>query len=266
MPGEREIVLGCVLAERLRVHIGDSVYAVTALGRFATGPHPKIAKLRVCGLFQTGLYDVDALMAYTSLETAQRIYLLEDVADAIHLRVRDPYRLGPVKARLQEKLADQPLHVRGWDEQNPDFFAALKLEKVVMFVILLLIVLVAAFNIISTLVMIVMEKTREIGILRSMGTSQRQILRIFVLQGLIVGAFGIVVGMAIGFFICWSLQTWFPIELPAGVYGISTMPVLIRWDTIAIIMVCALAICLAASFVPAWRASRLEPTTALRYE
>ena len=265
-PGEHEIVLGLVLASRLSVMVGDPIYAFTRLGQFGTGPHPKIAKLRVCGVFQTGLYDVDARFAYTSLATAQRIFLLDDVADQVHLRVRDPYRLAPVKRRLQQQLGQRSLRVIGWDELNPEFFGALKLEKVAMFVILLLIVLVAAFNIIGTLVMIVIEKTREIGILRSMGSSHRQVLLIFLLQGLIVGFLGILLGMAIGFFICWSLNTWFPIELPAGVYGIATLPVLVRWETVVIIVVSALAICLVASFLPAWRASRLQPTTALRYE
>jgi len=265
-PGEREIVLGLVLARRLGVVIGDSVYAVTKLKRFAMGPHPKVAKLRVCGVFQTGLYDVDANFAYVSLATAQRIFLLGDVADQIHCRVRDPYNLEPVKRRLREHLGGRMLTVIGWDELNPDFFSALKLEKIVMFIILLLIVIVAAFNIIGTLVMIVIEKTREIGILRSMGTTQRQILLIFLFQGLIVGLCGIIVGMAIGFFVCWSLSTWFPIQLPAGVYGITRLPVLIRWQTVTIITLAAMAICLVASLVPAWRAARLDPTTALRYE
>jgi lipoprotein-releasing system permease protein len=265
-PGERDIVLGYVLAQSMSLWLDDSIYAVTRLGQFATGVHPKIAQLRVCGIFKTGLYEVDANCAYVSLDAAQRIFLLDDVADQIHLRVRNPYRLEPVKQRLREHLNDPALVIIGWDELNPDFFNALKLEKIVMFIILLLIVLVAAFNIIGTLVMIVIEKTREIGILRAMGTSQRQILRIFLLQGLIVGLFGIAAGLAIGFFICWSLNTWFPIQLPAGVYGISQMPVLIRWQTVGIIVASALAICLIASLLPAWRASRLQPTTALRYE
>jgi len=265
-PGERDIVLGYVLAQSMGVWIDDPLYAVTKLAQFATGPHPKIAQLRVSGIFKTGLFEVDANCAYMSLDAAQRIFLLEDVADQIHLRVRDPYRLEPVKRRLREHLNDRTLTVIGWDELNPDFFNALKLEKTVMFVILLLIVLVAAFNIIGTLVMIVIEKTREIGILRAMGTTQRQILRVFLFQGLIVGVLGIALGMAIGFFICWSLNTWCPIQLPAGVYGISQMPVLIRWQTMGIIVVSALVICLVASLLPAWRASRLQPTTALRYE
>jgi lipoprotein-releasing system permease protein len=265
-PGERDIVLGFVLAQSMGLWLEDPVYAVTKLGQFATGPHPKISQLRVGGVFKTGLYEVDANCAYMSLDAAQRIFLLDDVADQIHLRVRDPYRLEPIKRRLHEQLNDPSLRVIGWDELNPDFFNALKLEKIVMFIILLLIVLVAAFNIIGTLVMIVIEKTREIGILRAMGTTQRQILRIFLLQGLIVGVFGIAVGLAIGFFICWSLNTWFPIQLPAGVYGISRMPVLIRWQTVGIIVSSAVAICVTASLLPAWRASRLQPTTALRYE
>jgi lipoprotein-releasing system permease protein len=265
-PALREIVLGSVLAERLGVGVGGVVYAATKLGQFATGPHPMIRKLAVSGTFTTGLYEVDANIAYTSMDTAQLIFMLGDVADQIHMRVRDPYRLNPVKRRLLERLRERFLGVLGWDKLNPEFFSALKLEKIAMFIILLLIVLVAAFNIIGTLVMIVIEKTREIGILRSMGCSQRQILMIFLTQGLIVGVFGILVGLAIGFFICWSLNSWMPIEMPAGVYGISTMPVLIKWETVGIIVAAALAICLLASLVPAWRASRLQPTTALRYE
>jgi len=265
-PGDHDIVLGLVLAQSMGLWVNDPVYAVTKLGQFATGPHPKISQLRIGGIFKTGLYEVDANCAYMSLDAAQRIFLLDDVADQVHVRVRNPYRLEPVKSRLREQLDDPSMTVVGWDQLNPDFFNALQLEKYVMFIILLLIVLVAAFNIIGTLVMIVIEKTREIGILRAMGTSQRQILRIFLMQGLIVGFFGIALGMAIGFFICWSLNTWFPIQLPAGVYGISRMPVLIRWQTVGVIVASALAICLIASLLPAWRAARLEPTTALRYE
>lgn len=284
-PGDREIVLGLVLASRLGVRLGDTITAFTKMKQYAHGRAVKRPTLRVCGVFKTGLYEVDANIAYTSLKTAQEIFLLDDppVADEIHLLVRDPYRLGPVKRRLGDRLAQwrterrkqqngaetdvpPPLSVRGWDELNPEFFSALKLEKIAMFIILLLIVIVAAFNIIGTLVMIVIEKTREIGILRAMGTSQRQIRRIFLLQGLIVGVLGILFGLAIGFFLCWSLRTWFPINLPAGVYGISRLPVLIRGQTVAIIVGAALGICLLASLIPAWRASRLEPTEALRYE
>jgi len=277
-PGANEVVLGLVLAQSLRtpdgrpLMLGDDIYALTTFGRFAGGPVPKRERLKLVGVFQSGLYEVDARFGYTSLPEAQSMYLLDeggqDVIDQIHVRVQDPYALGPVKERLQQALLGQGrlLNVRGWDELNPDFFSALQLEKIVMFIILLLIVLVAAFNIIGTLIMIVIEKTREIGILRAMGATHRQILRIFLSQGFIVGLLGILLGVGIGFFICWSLATWVPIQLPAGVYGIYRLPVLIRWETVAIIVISALAICVGASFLPAWRAARLQPTQALRYE
>jgi lipoprotein-releasing system permease protein len=274
-PGQRQIVLGYVLIGRLSsrtrlLSVGAPVTALTALGEGAIRPMVKTVPLEIAGVFKTGLYDVDANVAYVSLEQAQRMFIFDeprDVVDQIRLRVRDPYNVEPVINRISARLA--PLRADfqylPWYRLNPEFFSALKLEKYVMFVILLLIVLVAAFNIIGTLVMIVIEKTREIGILRSMGATQRQILSVFLLQGLIVGAMGISVGCAIGFAITWGLTQW-PIELPPGVYGILYMPVLIRWETVAVIIASALAICLLASLLPAWRAAKLHPTTALRYE
>lgn len=265
-PGRGEIVIGLVMASRLGTYIGDQIMVTTTMKRFGVGRRPKTVILTVVGLFKSGLYEVDDKFAYTSLEEAQRIFLLENEVDLVHLKIKDPYKLEPVQDRLKEKLGRYGFAVIGWNELNPDFFNALALEKLAMFVILLLIVIVAAFNIIGTLVMIVIEKTRDIGILRSMGASQRQILRIFLLQGLIVGFMGIMVGMGIGTFLCWSMNTWFPIQLPAGVYGIERLPVLIRWDTVFIIIGSAWGICLLASLLPAWRASRLQPTDALRYE
>ena len=267
-PGYREVILGSELARKLGVSPQipgrDTLYAITKLAKTPNGPWAKINKLKVVGVFKSGLYDVDANFGYVTLETMQRIFMLEDEVDLIHARVDAPGKVSMYSKRLEDALPDY-YTVRTWKELSPDFFYALKLEKIVMFIILLLIVVVASFNIIGTLIMVTTQKTREIGILKSMGASRKNIKRIFLLHGITIGVFGTGLGCLLGTGLCFILDK-IDYGLPPAVYGIKTLPVLIVPSTILIIVACSFALCVIAAVIPAIQASRMDPVEALRYE
>ncbi len=266
--GFREIILGNELATRLEVVPGypnyDTLYAITKLSKTPNGPWAKINQLKVVGTFKSGLYDVDSNFGFVTLDTMQTIFMIEDEVDVIHARVDNPTRVSEYAARLEIKMT--PYYaVRTWKELSPDFFYALKLEKIAMFVILLLIVIVASFNIIGTLIMVTMQKTREIGILKSMGAGRREIKRIFLLHGIAIGILGTGLGVALGFGLCHILRV-IDFGLPPAVYGIQTLPVLIKPLTVLIIVVSSFSLCVLAAVIPAIQASRMDPVEALRYE
>lgn len=267
-PGDGEIVLGSEVARKLQVVIGDPLYVlsgkVVSTGR---GPTPKISKLRVSGVFQTGLHDVDDNFAYTSVRTLQRLTLSEGKISSIHIRLEDPHDAGEMKFSLLDKLPGGAL-VQTWQEMNKDFFQALYVEKVAMFIILLLIVLVAALNIVGTLVMTVTQKTREIGILKSMGASDGMVLRIFLFNGMFIGLVGTSMGVACGLWLCRFVERDIDkiFQLPPGVYGLDRLPVIVEWPTMALIVGVSLAVCTLAGLLPSIRASRLNPVEALRHD
>jgi len=265
-PSDNEIILGTVLAERLEVTVGQSIYAVTRLVRTPNGPRAMIRKLNVVGLFKSGLYEIDANFAYINLTTGQKVYAInEDLVDSIQVKLKDPFSAERISDEIREKLG-QVFEVLTWQERHQSFFFALKLEKFAMFVILLLIVIVAAFNIISTLIMVVIEKTREIGILKSMGAKNKSILQIFLIEGLVIGLVGTILGLAGGLISCYLLQKYKLISLPEAVYNLSTMPVDVQPFYVFLIAFCSIAICLVAGVLPAYRAAKLDPVEALRYE
>lgn len=268
MPGDGEIVVGSELAKRLRVQPGDSVYLLGKLARRATGPMFKMTRVEVVGIFKCGLYDIDAGLAYSTLSTVRKVFMMGDTVSAVHVRIRDPHESFTTQSTIQETIGPGYL-VRTWQQINPQFFEALRMEKMVMFIILLLIVLVAAFNIIGTLVMVVTQKTREIGILKSMGANRTDILLIFLYHGFMIGIFGTGLGLALGLRLCWFVENHIEkiYQLPGNVYyGLDRLPVVVEPWTIAFILACSLIICVGAAIVPAFQASRLNPVEALRYE
>lgn len=264
LPG---IVLGFRLADRLLVYPGDTVSLVSAHGMelTAAGFIPKFKKHEVVGLFRSGMYEYDNQMGYMSLLAAQDLLGLGDAVTGLALWVRDPWNVEAVVDRLEGELG--PSYVlRDWKTTNEGLFSALKLEKMGMTLVLLLIVLVAAFNIVSTLVMVVTDKTREIGILRSMGMTAKGILRVFMLQGLIIGVAGTLLGLFGGVVLSWAIDYFGLISLPGDVYLISEIPITLSPLDVGLIVFLAVLISFAATIYPSRQAARLQPVEAIRHE
>ncbi|PIU31950.1 MAG: lipoprotein-releasing system transmembrane subunit LolC [Syntrophobacteraceae bacterium CG07_land_8_20_14_0_80_61_8] len=265
-PARPGLILGVELANRLGVAVNGWVTLITPGGRITPlGRMPKNQMFRIVGLFKSGMYEYDNTLAYTSLQTAQKFLGGGDTATGVELRVTDIYSASSISERLRQRLTF-PLWVRDWVQMNHNLFSALKLEKVVMFIILTLIVLVAAFNIVSSLIMLVMEKTRDIAILKAMGATTASIRKIFVLEGLMIGIVGTALGLLGGFGLCTLLKNYQFIELPRDVYYISTLPVHLQPLDVVVIAISAVTICLIATVYPSFQAARLNPVEALRYE
>ena len=273
-PAGRGIVLGEELASTLRVTPGDQVILNSPMGILQpAGILPNVRGFTVTGTFETGMYEYDAKLALISLGEAQELFDLGEMVHGIEVRVDDIYRVHEV-AEATESLLGPGVWTRDWMQMNRTLFAALRQERVLMFIILVLIILVAAFNIISTLIMMVMEKTGAIAILKAMGASNRGIYRIFMVQGLVIGLVGMVLGTIAGLVLAWNLpdiatviEGWLGIQFfPPEVYVIDRLPVEIRpFDVIAIV-VTSVCVSFLATLYPAWNASRLDPVVALRYE
>ena len=259
------IILGRELARSLHVLKGDSVYVITPQGMISPIGHvPAMRRFKVLGYFETGMYEYDGSMAYIRIEEAQRMLRMGDAISGIEARVFDIYKAREISKRIVEKLG-YPFWVRDWMQMNHNLFSALKLEKTVMFIILALIIMVAAFNIASTLIMMVMEKTKDIAILKAMGATNKSIRKIFVFNGMIIGAVGTFLGTAIGFILCGLLEKYKFIELPGDVYYLTTLPVKLDITDVIIIASSALVICFLATLYPAGQASKLDPVEAIRY-
>ena len=263
LPG---VALGQALAEQLGVATGSVVRLVNPLGEDTpVGRVPVSEPFRVVGIFESGMYQYDAGLAYTSLAAAQQLLGLGKSVSGVEVKVKDIYRADQVGARLSQGVGPS-VYSRDWMSMNQNLFAALKLEKLAMFIILTFIVLVAAFGIVSSLIMLVMEKTRDIAILKAMGAPRAMIRRIFTLQGLIVGACGTLLGLAGGLVLCALLDRYKFIELPKNVYPFTTLPVQVDPWLVGLVGVSAVLICWLATLYPARVAGRLRPAEALRYE
>lgn len=261
------IILGNELARNIGALRGEPVTVISPLGRLTPlGRVPRSQTFRVAGIFDSGMYEYDSTIAYVSLWAAQRFLGIGDRVTGIEVRVDDIYAADRVARAIGKALDGYPYWSRDWMRMNKNLFSALKLEKIVMFIILTLIILVAAFNIVGTLIMVVIEKTRDIAILKSMGATRRSIMKIFMIEGAVIGLVGTLLGLLGGYTLCTLLATYKFIELPSDVYYISTLPVQMNPLDVALIAVAAIVITLAASVYPAWQASRFDPAEAIRYE
>lgn len=260
------IFIGKELAQNLGVMMDDTVVVVSPTAALTPmGMGPPMKKFKVKGIFDTGMYEYDTSLAYISLQSAQKFLGLGNTVSGIEVRVRDIYGVKEIARKIQKELGF-PFWTKDWMQMNRSLFAALKLERTVMFIILVLIVLVAAFGIVSTLIMVVMEKNKDIAILKSMGATARSVMRIFILEGLIIGVVGTVLGLVGGYIICRILATYQFISLPRDVYYISHLPVKMHEADFLLIALAAVGISFLATLYPSWQASRLDPAEALRYE
>lgn len=268
------IILGKELARHLGVETGEVLSMVSPVARITpVGLIPKMKLLKVVGVFESGMFEYDSNLAFVSLETAQKFFSMKNSITGVEIWVDDIDRAGVIAKEIQDSLGF-PYFARDWMRMNKNLFSALKLEKIVMFIILILIILVAAFNIISTLFMVVMEKSKEIAVLKSMGASRRSIMKIFSFQGLIIGGVGTVLGCVGGFTIVPNLneivgfiEGIFGITaFPSDVYYLDRLPSEIQYMDSFLIIIFSILICFLASLYPAWRASQMDPVEGLRYE
>ena len=268
------IILGKELSRKMGVVVGDVVSMVSPVSRVTpVGLIPRMKLFKVVGVFESGMYEYDANLSFVLLKSAQKFFSMKDAVSGIEVRVVDIEQAGNIATAIQKKLGF-PYHARDWMSMNKNLFSALKLEKVVMFIILILIIFVAAFNIISTLFMLVMEKAKEIAILKSMGASRKSIVKIYSYQGLIIGLVGTFLGCAAGFIIVPNLNeivgfiesVFGIVAFPSDIYYLDRLPSKIQYMDSLLIIIFSIAICLVASLYPAWRASKLDPVDGLRYE
>jgi lipoprotein-releasing system permease protein len=264
LPG---IGLGEELAVRLRVSRGDviliSLPSEEPGGLF--GGIPRVKRLRVSSIFRSGLYEYDSSFGIVRIDTAREFFELGRDVTGYELRIPDMFRAREVARGLEARLG-LDYRVTNWIDLNRNLFSWMKIEKAVMFTILILIVLVATVNIVSSLVMLVLEKRRDIGVLRTMGVTPRGIMRIFLLQGTLVGIGGTTLGLIVGWAVSFALGRYKLLHLPGEIYFIDTLPVKIEWTDFALVGVAATALCFLASLYPAWRAARLAPVESIRYE
>jgi lipoprotein-releasing system permease protein len=258
------ILVAKELARELGVKIGDAFTILVPFGGISPmGATPETIRVRVGGIFQTGMYDIDSMLMVMPLADVQA--LLGSGITGIEVKLKDVYAADTVRTAVTQKLGLRYIG-RTWIEMNRNLFSALRLEKIAMFIILVLIILVASFNIISSLVMTVMEKKKDIAILKAMGAKNRSIMKIFMAEGLAIGVFGALAGSVIGYLMC-VIQNWLHvIKLSEEVYTINVLPMKISVTDVLLIASVTIVICLVSTLYPSYKATKIDPVETLRYE
>jgi lipoprotein-releasing system permease protein len=260
------IILGNDMANEIGATLGSVVLVTSPQGELTPfGMVPKYIRFRVAGIFNSGFFDYDSSWAFIRLADAQQLFGLGDVISVIQFKIDDIYQAGDVAHEL-EQAAGQGFMTTNWMEQNKPLFRALRLERVVTFITIGLIVFVAALNILISLIMMVMEKTKDIAVLMSLGTKKAQIRRVFIAQGVLIGVIGTAIGLVIGYAISWAGGHYHFISLSAEVYSIDYVPFAPRLGDGLIVALVSIGISFVATIYPSWSAARILPAEALRYE
>jgi len=262
------LIVGRALRDRMGVYIDSPVMVISPeLGSSPQGLVPKVRRFLVVGVYSSGLLEYEAGLAYTSIDEAQRFFSMGDTVSGIDVTVKDMFQARQVADAIIADLggAESQLYATDWTEPNKPLWQAMKLEKQVYFIVLLLLILIASVSIVNTLVMVVMEKSRDIAVMKSMGARDRSILKIFVLQGAVIGVFGIILGTFLGYAGCWGLRE-FGFPLNAAVFSVDQVPVRMIPGNFIVVAISAFLITLSAGVYPAFRAARLRPAEVLRFE
>jgi len=262
------IVLGAELAYRLRVGVGEVVSVTSPMAMVSTafGSVPKVRKFRVVGTFDSGMYQYDGTLAFVSIPAAQDLLSVGDEVTGIEVALDDLFLADRVDEEILNRSGRSVFQTVNWMELNRNLFTWMKMEKIVMFVILLLIVIVAGFNIAGTLTLIVMQKTRDIGILKSMGATSAGVMKVFMTEGILIGLVGTALGSLGGMTLSWILDRYEIVSLPGDIYFIETLPIRMEPVWIVGVVMAAVAVSFLATLYPSWRASRLVPVEAIRHE
>ncbi len=263
LPG---ILIGMGMANKMGVRVGAEVVLITLVPvEGEIDPVPKMMRFAITGIFETGMWEYDLNLVYISLYSAQRFFKTDGV-EGIQIKTTDLFKAGEIADEIKDSLGGYPFRSENWHSKNKSLFKWMKLEKLIIFIVISLIMVVASFNIISSLIRIIVEKRREIGILMSMGASSGKIMMVFMLYGTMIGLIGSTLGTGLGVILSYAQHKWQLITLPGDIYFITKLPVLLRMtDTVAVYMV-ANVICMLAAIYPAWRASKTPPAESLRYE
>jgi lipoprotein-releasing system permease protein len=260
------VMIGRELASKLLVERGDTIRLMSP--RFSASPMgalPRSRRVVVTALFDSGMVEYDAALVFLGIDDARALFGVGQIATGVEARLKDPNKAPEVAEDLNRTIG-APYWVEPWTEAHRNVFAALKLEKTAYFLVLLLIILVAAFTIVSTLYMVVMEKRRDIAVLKTMGADDASIARIFVMKGLLIGGVGTGLGALFGWLGCLALSHYEFIHLPEGVFYVKTLPIRMEPMNFAMVVGASMVICLGACLFPAWKASRVVPVDVLRYE